>query len=140
MTPTRSNTAFVTGSSGLPMSALIFECVLSFAPNMVTGTPAAFSTLPNRTACAVVSGWPDTCRIRNGGMPFPFATCVTAEKSLCLAGSLPNFSRCPNLAGGSSCAFQRASAVAMMAGTSKVSPSTGTHPFSMSNPNFSAFR
>ena len=63
------------------------------AAKTVAERPASFKTLPRRSACAVVSGWPATCRIRNGGIPFPFATCVTAEKSRCFAGSLPNFSR-----------------------------------------------
>ena len=63
-----SNNAFVAESSGRPRSALILLCVVSLAPKTVTGTPASFSTLPRRRACAVVSGCSATCRIRNGGI------------------------------------------------------------------------
>src|SRR5262249_33026895 len=64
-----SNKAFVAGSSGSPRSALILPWFVSRAPNTVTGTPASFSKLPNRCACALVSGCSATCRIRNGGIP-----------------------------------------------------------------------
>jgi hypothetical protein len=65
---------------------------------------------------------------------------VTAEKLRCFAGSLPNFSRWPNFAGGRPCTRQRVSAVSMMAGTSKVSPSTGTQPLVMASDRPSAFK
>src|SRR5262245_12877970 len=90
---TNANNAVVAGSSGLPRSALILVCVVSLAPNTVTGTSALFSTFPRRWAWAVTSGWLATYRIRNGGMPLFLATCVTAEKSLCFAASLPNLMR-----------------------------------------------
>src|SRR5262249_5897390 len=97
--PRNSNNALVDGSSALPRSALILLWVVSLAPNTVVGMPDSFRTLPRRCACALVSGCSATCRIRNGGIPLSLAACVTAEKSLCFAGSFPNFARWPNFAG-----------------------------------------
>lgn len=57
---TNANHAAVAGSSDFPRSALTLVCVVSLAPNSVTGTLASFSTLPNRRAWAVTSGWPAT--------------------------------------------------------------------------------
>ena len=88
------------------------------APNTVTGTSAACNTAFSRCAWAETSGWPATCKIRNGGIPFPFATCVTAEKSRCFCGSLPNFWRCPIVGSGRRWTVCRSSAVAMIAGRS----------------------
>ena len=51
--PTNSNSAFVAGSSGLPMSALILLWFVSLPPKTVTGIPASFNTLPSRLACAL---------------------------------------------------------------------------------------
>src|SRR5437588_10695089 len=76
--PRNSNNAFVAGSSGLPRSSLILACVVSLAAKTVAGRPASFSTLPRRSARAVLSGWPATCTIRNGGTPLPFAAWVPA--------------------------------------------------------------
>ncbi len=73
-------------------------------------------------------------------MPLPAATCVTAEKSRCFAGSSPNFSRWPNFACGRPWTRRRVSAVSMMAGTSNVSPSTGTQPLMMASDRPSALR
>src|SRR5262245_62322439 len=98
--PTNSNSTFVPGSSATPKSALILLCVVSLPPYIFTGTPASFSAFCNRCACALVSGCPETYTIRNGGIPLLLATCVTAEKSRCCAGSWPNFSRGPNVAFG----------------------------------------
>src|SRR5579883_1689269 len=88
-----SNKALVAGSSGRPRSALSLLWVVSRPGKSVKGTPASFSALPKRCAWAVVSGCPATYRIRKGGIPLSLATCVTAEKSRCFAGSLPNFTR-----------------------------------------------
>src|SRR4029077_18797591 len=66
---TNASSAAVAGSSDLPRSALIFVWVVSLPPKSVTGTPASFSTLPRRRAWALVSGWPATYRMKNGGMP-----------------------------------------------------------------------
>ena len=74
--------------------------IVSLALNTLAGTPAFVSTALRRSACAVTSGCPATWRIRNGGMPLSFNTCVTAEKSRCFLGSLPNLRRCPNSGSG----------------------------------------
>ena len=57
------------------------------------GNARVFQHVAQTLRLRVVSGFSATCRIRNGGIPLSLATCVTAEKSLCFAGSLPNFSR-----------------------------------------------
>ena len=49
---TNSNSAFVAGSSGRPISALILLWFDSRAPKTLTGTPASFSTFASRWACA----------------------------------------------------------------------------------------
>src|SRR4051812_75593 len=89
---TNANTSFVTGSSGAPILSLRLSCVVSRLTTFAE-MPAPLSTSASRRACALVSGLPAMWRMRNGGMPLFGATCVTAEKSRCFAGSSPNFWR-----------------------------------------------
>ena len=51
----------------------------AIAEKTVTVTPAPLRAVASRCACAFVSGCSATCRMKNGGMPLPAETCVTAE-------------------------------------------------------------
>jgi len=67
---------------------LSWLCVFSFAANTFASMPASFGTAPRRNAWAVVSGWAEMCRIRNGGMPFSLATASDTETQPSVAASL----------------------------------------------------
>ena len=77
--PSSPYSASKAGIIGLAKVVIQTAWLLSRLPYALAGISAAFSTLSRRRAWARVFGLPGKYRMRNGGIPLSFATCVTAE-------------------------------------------------------------